>query len=354
MSLREAGTGTVAGVVPTSNARDHREIVLPHTGLNRARLQPSHRTPSPSVDAEIQEAARDADWIWLAVWPLNWSEHARKWRNEGRFVTWDEDALSRSRLTAARALAWRHPFRAGTRLIAGTMAAGAERRHLRHVSVVVARSPADLAWLARRQSAPVMLVRNAVDTARLSEVRQTSPVATTEREVLFVGSNYEPNVDGISWFVRAVWPEVSATHGDAHLTIVGRGLERYTQQWQSPSITVVGSTADTRPFVGMARVFVCPVFYGAGSQRKLLEAAAAARAIVASPFSASSTAGGKALPIARSASEWRARVCTFLASTELASEAGAVALKQVATLNDLVSFDKDFERLEELARLSQR
>ena len=42
-------------------------------------------------------------------------------------------------------------------------------------------------------------------------------------KVGFIGAlNWEPNLDGLKWFLKEVWPHVIKSHPDAQLFIAGR------------------------------------------------------------------------------------------------------------------------------------
>src|SRR5205814_9223916 len=66
--------------------------------------------------------------------------------------------------------------------------------------------------------APVHVVPNGIDA-----VRFTPPVSPcADARVVFCGVlDYAPNVDGMLWFVRHVWPQVRQANANARLTLVG-------------------------------------------------------------------------------------------------------------------------------------
>ena len=128
-------------------------------------------------------------------------------------------------------------------------------------------------------SADVRVVLNGVDIDRLRPPHAPSPQPT----VVFCGMmDYQPNHDGMMWFVRAVWPLVRAARTDATLTIVGanplRPLTRLCAD--DPSITVTGRVDDVRDWVWNAAVAIAPLQVARGVQNKALEAIAAGLPIV--------------------------------------------------------------------------
>ncbi|MBA3652980.1 MAG: glycosyltransferase [Actinobacteria bacterium] len=314
----------------------------------RARLQPAYlRQERVAVD-ELIRLGQSFDWIWLAQWPLSWSVTVvPSWRSRGVFVSWDEDALSRSRWTSAKALAIRRPIRSATRLIAAGTAMTAERRHLSTMSLVVARSPVDATWLRRVQRAPVATLANTVDLRLFQGLKSASdaqPVA------LFVGSDYEPNVDGIEWFLRTVWTRVQTRRPEARLLIVGNRMERFAGRWSRESVEVVGHVPDVRPYFEASRIVVCPVFYGGGSPLKLLEAAAAARPVVTTRYCARAVEDRKhAMDVPTSRAAWADAILKYLDDPAVSRTAGEHLRAAVATTHDVLRWEWQMAAIESSA-----
>jgi glycosyltransferase involved in cell wall biosynthesis len=105
------------------------------------------------------------------------------------------------------------------------------------------------------------------------------PAAPT---VMFTATlDYLPNVEGIQWFVREVWPRVRAVVPDARLDVVGRRpVESVAALAELPGVAVHANVPDVRPFVTAARVCVVPLRVGSGSRLKVLEAWAGGRPVV--------------------------------------------------------------------------
>jgi sugar transferase (PEP-CTERM/EpsH1 system associated) len=96
--------------------------------------------------------------------------------------------------------------------------------------------------------------------------------------VVFCGvMNYTPNVDGVRWFVRDVWPLVRAKRPDAQFVIVGSNPTARVRRLHSPQqgIEVTGTVDDVRPYLWQSAMSVAPLFMARGVQTKVLEAVAA-------------------------------------------------------------------------------
>jgi glycosyltransferase involved in cell wall biosynthesis len=97
-----------------------------------------------------------------------------------------------------------------------------------------------------------------------------------ERSVLlFVGSmGYEPNRQGVEWFVDRVFEPVRRRRPQARLRIVGSGPPLDGARAAEPGVEVVGEVADVGRELGGAAAVVAPIHWGAGTRVKILEALA--------------------------------------------------------------------------------
>jgi glycosyltransferase involved in cell wall biosynthesis len=102
-------------------------------------------------------------------------------------------------------------------------------------------------------------------------------------EVVFCGvMNYEPNVEGVLWFARDVWPIIVGRQPNARFRIVGSSPSRAIRQLAEKysSITVTGTVPDVRTYLWNAAVSVAPLKIARGLQNKVLEALAAGLPVV--------------------------------------------------------------------------
>ncbi len=100
--------------------------------------------------------------------------------------------------------------------------------------------------------------------------------------VLFVGNFWHaPNVDGIVWFAREVWPHVRATIPEATLKVVGSNVwDEITRLSDLDGVHVVGFVENLDAAYDEAAVVVAPLRWGAGMKGKVCEAMACAVPLV--------------------------------------------------------------------------
>jgi glycosyltransferase involved in cell wall biosynthesis len=86
--------------------------------------------------------------------------------------------------------------------------------------------------------------------------------------LLFIGSMFAPNYDGVLWFVKEVMSQLP----EIELTIVGRDFEKKRKELQQKNVTVVGTVEDLEEYYYSDSVMVMPIFYGDGQKVKTAEA----------------------------------------------------------------------------------
>lgn len=134
--------------------------------------------------------------------------------------------------------------------------------------------------LRARPDRDVLVVPNGVDC---SAVRPRPAHIAASPILLFTGDmSFDPNVEAASLLASRIFPEVRRAHPDAELRLVGRHPSPRILALRGPGITVTGNVPDMVPYLQAATVYVAPLFTGAGTRTKLLEAMAAGLPIVTS------------------------------------------------------------------------
>ncbi|MEZ6036619.1 MAG: TIGR03087 family PEP-CTERM/XrtA system glycosyltransferase [Planctomycetota bacterium] len=106
--------------------------------------------------------------------------------------------------------------------------------------------------------------------------------------VVFTGvMDYEPNIDGVCWFVERCWPTVRERFPDARCLIVGsKPVPKVQALAAQPGVTVTGRVETTPPWFDKAAVAIAPLRLARGVQNKVLEALSMALPVVSSPQAA--------------------------------------------------------------------
>lgn len=127
--------------------------------------------------------------------------------------------------------------------------------------------------------ANVKVLANGVELERL---RPLTPPSANPRVVFCGVMSYEPNAEGMAWFVEKVWPLVRIKRPDATLAVVGPDPSAAFRSLtgSDKSITVTGRVADVRDWLWESAVGIAPLHVARGVQNKALEAIAAGLPIV--------------------------------------------------------------------------
>src|SRR5438094_7869958 len=105
----------------------------------------------------------------------------------------------------------------------------------------------------------------------------------------FVGSmDWDPNEDGVVWFLESIYPFIRQAVANASLVVVGRNPSSrlLALAGKSPSVEMTGWVPDVRPYLSQAEVVVVPLRVGGGTRIKIPEAMAMAKAVVSTPIGA--------------------------------------------------------------------
>ena len=122
-----------------------------------------------------------------------------------------------------------------------------------------------------------LVVDNGVDLAAFSP----SPLPGPERVVITASLGYQPNVDGVQWFVDEVWPAVRAAQPTIQLDVVGRNPTPDVLALHGrDGVSVYADVESVEPFLARARVALVPLRVGSGTRLKALEAMASGRPVV--------------------------------------------------------------------------
>jgi glycosyltransferase involved in cell wall biosynthesis len=120
---------------------------------------------------------------------------------------------------------------------------------------------------------PVKVVPNGIDTS-LNTYK--IPDFSGELNLIFCGSlDYDPNIQGLCWFLENVWPVVFEKYPLINLSIVGRGkismvLENLLEN--NSRITFAGEVDNVIPYYRAAHFAIVPILHGSGTRLKILEA----------------------------------------------------------------------------------
>lgn len=148
------------------------------------------------------------------------------------------------------------------------------------------------------------------------------------RTVVFFGHlSYMPNVDGVAYFVRDIWPRIAASHPEARCKIIGSSPSPSVLALQGPRIEVTGFVPDLRPHLAAAAAVVVPLRLGGGTRLKIVEAMAMGKAVVSTSLGAEGIEAikGRDILVEDGATAFADAVNRLLAEANLAARIGQSA-----------------------------
>jgi glycosyltransferase involved in cell wall biosynthesis len=170
-------------------------------------------------------------------------------------------------------------------------------------------------------------------TMDLPEINaDTKPKAGT---VFHIGAmDWEPNVEGVNWLVKEVWPKVIAAIPYAELHLAGRQLEKNDPRFSGATVFVHGEIENAFAFMNNYCIMTVPLLTGGGMRVKLVEGMALGKAIVTTSIGAegTNTENEKQVMIGNSADEFVTAVCQLLNNGIFSDTLGARA-KEFAKTN---------------------
>lgn len=193
----------------------------------------------------------------------------------------------------------------------------------------------------RHPSLSPLLVPNAVVVPGKGERRDDG------RTLLFVGAfGYSPNVEGVLWFIEAIWPAIRDAEPAARLLVAGSGAPAALRAHAGrDGIDVLGFVADLEGLYARATLAIAPLRAGGGTRIKLLEAAAHGVPIVATPLAAQGLAfGGEAIWRAATATDFSRAVLEALATPDERARRMERSLTLVRRRHQRASVVADLER----------
>lgn len=114
----------------------------------------------------------------------------------------------------------------------------------------------------------IHVIPNGVDTHQFKPQQKTKDV-----DILFLGNlSYLPNQKAVDYLVRKILPILMKRKPDIRIQIVGAGLKNNIRKMDSSHVQIEGWVEDAASAYNGSRLFVAPLFSGAGMQNKVLEA----------------------------------------------------------------------------------
>jgi sugar transferase (PEP-CTERM/EpsH1 system associated) len=209
-----------------------------------------------------------------------------------------------------------------------------------NLSLVCSREDLDY-MKSEHGSSNVALLRNGVD---LDTFKSDGHNYSTNSTLLFTGNmDYAPNVDAVCYFVKDIFPLISAKHPHVKFVIAGQRPVKQVMDLKSSHIEITGFIPDLKEMYQQASIVVSPLRFGAGTQNKVLEAMAMGVPVVSGKigFEGLEIKNGEGVFLETSPQGFATKVLSLLESESLRKTTGLQG-KTVAQTKfswDIISLD---------------
>lgn len=150
----------------------------------------------------------------------------------------------------------------------------------------------DAAWVTRNHDSQIVREPGVRLLPNIPYARPLGPppepVSPGNRRLLTVATmGHPPNVRGVDWFVKEVWPRIKLSEPNARYRIVGSDMtDAQIARWSAiPGIEPVGFVTDLSAEYAQAAFTVAPIHQGGGTKIKVLESLAFGRTVVSTHHS---------------------------------------------------------------------
>lgn len=102
--------------------------------------------------------------------------------------------------------------------------------------------------------------------------------------------DWQPNIEGINWFLDDVWPLIETEFPDVQCSLAGRKMPQHLLKRSSGKLKIEGQIDSVQEFVKSKNIVIVPLLSGSGMRIKIVEALAMGKVIL------STSAGAEGIP----------------------------------------------------------
>lgn len=235
-----------------------------------------HGTIASDDDRErVLSLARDYDMVW--VMNARTPSILQIWRWPRAHLDVDDIPSAYLKMAGRSARDWISRWKARTQRV---LLHRRERRFRDRFSTLSVCSDSDRAYLGgdRIHVIPNGFVRPTIEPQRM-------PFPHAPR-IGFIGLySYAPNIDGVRWFLREVWPVVQRSVPGARFRMIGKDTDGSLKP-EDPAVDALGWVADPADEIATWSAMVVPIRFGGGTRIKLADAFSRKCPVVSTSFGA--------------------------------------------------------------------
>lgn len=142
----------------------------------------------------------------------------------------------------------------------------------------------------------------------------TETVAEANTVFSISALDWLPNLEGLDWFLKEVWPKLMAIKPEVQMHIAGKSTPEWLMNSTLPNVHVHGFVDDAIAFKRSYQLMLVPLLSGGGMRVKIIEGLAAKKCIISTSVGAEGIeyTANKNLVIANSPKEWVDAIIYYL------------------------------------------
>ena len=182
------------------------------------------------------------------------------------------------------------------------------------------------------------------------EKQPTASTFTSVDHVFHLGSmDWLPNIQGVQWLIKEVWPKVREENQNANLFLAGRNMPESFKSDVSSGIHVIGEVENAAEFLTRNGIMTIPLLTGSGMRVKAVEGMSAGRPTVSTEIGVDGLAlvHGEHALVANAPEEFAKHILLLLESSDTANriaQSGQMFIRHKFSnkniISDLVKFLK--------------
>ncbi|MCF8465469.1 MAG: glycosyltransferase family 4 protein [Flavobacteriales bacterium] len=175
-------------------------------------------------------------------------------------------------------------------------------------------------------SVPIEIIPIGVDVNSIP----LTPLKSDNLNLYHLGAmDWQPNIDGINWFLDEVWPKVEAEFPNVSCSLAGRKMSPSLLSRSLGNLKIEGEISSVSGFISDKNVAIVPLLSGSGMRVKIVEALAFEKVVITTSIGATGIPyeDGKNILIANSPDEFVQKIRLLHDNLDLISSIGTEARK---------------------------
>lgn len=230
-----------------------------------------------------------------------------------------------------------------------------ELAHKNDYDLIAAISPVDAAHYQQNGCIiPIVTVPYALPAAQICK----DPAGADALSLYHIGAmDWQPNQEGILWFLEQVWPAIIQQVPGAKLHLAGRNMPDSFANGRWPGVMIAGAVPDARIFEQDKNILIVPIHSGGGIRVKILQAMARGKAVITTSVGLQgieAAENGKEVLVADTATDFATHCIKLLLHTKRVAQLGEQAFQLISTHYKLEHISEGFVAALRRHQLSDR